>query len=296
MSESIAAAERHDDLTRRTALRIAAAATLTALLLLAPGRAHGQDWRSSAYSRQLNGEETLRVDVEYGAGELRIGKATEGTLYRANLRYDAEIFTPEVRYAENRLRFGMDGRGSVRGRNLDEGLLDLKLSPEVPLNLELAFGAADASIDLGGLRVSRAEIHTGASRTMFSVSSPNTETCELLEIEVGAAKFEARNLGNLNAQRLSLQGGVGEVILDFTGDWQQDLHATVEMGLGTLTLRVPEHLGVRVTKEGLLASFDSEGLTKRGDVYYSENWDRSKYKLSLDLEAALGSIRVEWVD
>lgn len=296
MSERIAAAERQEDVVVRSMLRIAAAATLTALLLLAPGRAFGQDWRSTAYSRQLSGEETLRVDVEYGAGELKVAKAASGTLYRANLRYDAEVFTPEVAYSGNRFRFGMDGRGSIRGRDMDEGLLDLKLSPEVPLDLELAFGAVDATIDLGGLRVRRAEIHTGASRTVLSVSTPNTESCQLMEVEVGAAKFEARNLGNLNAQRLSLQGGVGEVILDFTGTWQQDLHANVEMGLGTLTLRVPKGLGVRVAKDGLLASFDSQGLTKRGDVYYSENWDNAKYKLSLDLEAALGSIRVEWVD
>src|SRR5690606_31772362 len=221
--------QEHVD-ARRTLLRIAIAATATALLLVAPGAVHGQDWRSSAYSRQLSGEETLRVDVEYGAGELKLAKAAPGTLYRANLRYDAEVFTPEVSYRDNRFRFDMDGRGSVRGRNLDEGLLDLKLSPEVPLDLDLAFGAADASIDLGGLRVRKAAIHTGASRTMLSVSSPNAEICGRIEIEVGAAKFEARNLGNLNAQRLALQGGVGEVILDFTGSWKQDLHATVEMG------------------------------------------------------------------
>lgn len=86
------------------------------------------------------------------------------------------------------------------------------------------------------------------------------------------------------------------MILDFTGTWKQDLAASIEMGLGSLTLRLPEGLGVRVEKDGILAAFDSQRLTKRGNVYYSSNWESAKHKLSLDLSAALGSIKVEWVD
>jgi hypothetical protein len=281
---------------RRVAMiRIAIAATITALLLLAPRSARGQDWHETSYARQVSGESDLAVKIEYGAGKLNIAPAAPGTLYRANLRYDADAFTPEVSYANNRLRFGMES-GNVRGRNLKEGRLDLRLSPDVPLELDLAFGATDATVELGGLLVRHVNIQTGASRTVLSVSSPNEEECRMFEVEVGAARFEARNLGNLNAPRLSLQGGVGEVILDFTGSWQQDMNAGVEMGLGTLTLRLPRGLGVRIVKDGLLASFDSQGLTKRGDVYYSENYEDTTYKLSLDLDAALGSIRVEWVD
>lgn len=284
-----------DGEAQRRMLRVVLAATLTLLALMAPRPAMGQDWHTMSYSRQHAGEKSLHAQVEYGAGRLNIAPAASGTLYRANLRYDAETFTPKVGYANGRVKFGMEG-DNIKGRNLKEGLLDVQLSPDVPLELELAFGASDATIELGGLRIRNAEIATGASRTVLSVSSPNREACEALEIEVGAARFEAHQLGNLNARRLSLQGGVGEVILDFTGDWRQDMQATVEMGLGSLTLRVPTGLGVRITKDGLLAAFDSQGLTKRGDVFYSEDWETAAHKLSLDIDAALGSIRVEWVD
>jgi hypothetical protein len=276
-------------------IRIALALTITALALLAPRPARGQDWRTTSYARQVSGEENLRVDVQYGAGKLNIAPAAAGTLYRANLRYDADAFTPKVTYANSRVRFGFESSNG-RGHNLKDGLLDLRLSPDVPVELELAFGAADATIELGGIRIRSAEIQTGASRTVLNVSSPNQELCRLFQVEVGAARFEARGLGNLNAQRFSLKGGVGEVTLDFTGDWKQDLNASVEMGLGSLTLRVPTGLGVRISKNGMLASFDSQGLTKRGDVYYSEDWENADHKLSLELDASLGSIKVEWVD
>lgn len=279
----------------RTAVKIAIALTITAVALLSPLPLIGQDWHTTSFSRQVSGEEHVRVDVEYGAGRLSLAPGSAGTLYRANLRYDAEAFKPRVTYSGSRLRIGMEGN-NVRGRNLKEGHLDLRLSPNVPLDLELAFGAADATLELGGLRIRSAEVHTGASRTVLNVSTPNPEECRLLELEVGAAQFEALGLGNLNTREVTFQGGVGEVTLDFTGEWRRDMTANVEMGLGALILRFPRDLGVRVTRSGMLASFDSQRLTKRGDVYYSENWDDAQYKLTLNVEAALGSIRVEWVD
>jgi hypothetical protein len=86
------------------------------------------------------------------------------------------------------------------------------------------------------------------------------------------------------------------VLLDFTGEWRADMHADVQMGLGALTLRVPRGLGLRVQKKGFLASFDSQELIKRGDAYFSENWDEADQKLTVDLQAALGSIKVVWVN
>lgn len=278
--------------TRRLGLLAA-----SAFVLHACGEANAQeDWRTLNNSRQSDGEDMLRVAVEYGAGTLSIGSGEAGMLYNARVHYDAEMFRPVVTYADRRLRLGVEGGGGRGGRSIRAGELDLKLSPEVPVELELKFGAADAKLDLGGLRVRRLDIQTGASRTMLSVPEPNLEVCRFAQIQVGAARFEGTGLGNLNAEHLSVQGGVGEVTLDFTGAWASGMTANIEMGLGSLTLRMPRGLGVRVTRVGRLASFDSEGLTKRGDSYYSATWDAGDENLSLDIKAALGSIRVVWVD
>lgn len=279
---------------RKSVGRIATVAATLAIASAAPAAA--QDWHTVTYSRAAGSENTLRVDVEYGAGTLRLGPAPAGQLYRASVRYDADAFQPRVAFSGNRLRVRLEGQENIRGRNLRESLLDLKLSPDVPVDLRVAFGAADAAIDLGGIRIRNGHIQTGASRTLLNVTSPNAEECERFEIEVGAAKFEGTRLANLNARRFTLRGGVGEVILDFTGEWKRDMSAKVEMGLGSLTVRLPRGLGVRVTKGGLLAPFDAQELIKRGDTYYSENFERAEHKLDLDIGAALGSIRVEWVD
>jgi hypothetical protein len=162
--------------------------------------------------------------------------------------------------------------------------------------LSLKFGAAEANLELGGLRIREASISTGASQTLLTFSQPNPEVCESLVLEVGAAQFRATGLANLNAERLRVSGGVGEVTLDFTGEWRTDLAADIEMGLGALTLRVPRGVGVRVHKGGLLAGFDSEGLIKRGDAYFSEDWEDADRRLTVNVDAALGSIRMAWVE
>src|SRR5690606_9877859 len=192
-----------------------------------------QDWRTVTSTRQIGDENLLRVDVEYGAGRLVIGTAPNGTLYRSRLRYGRNLFEPRTSYRNGALRIGVE-TGRIRGRNIEAGLLDLALTRDVPLELELRFGAADAELELGGLRIRSARISTGASRTELRVSAPNAETCRSLRLEVGAAKFTAIGLGNLNAERLTLEGGVGEVTLDFTGEWRADMTADISMGLGAL--------------------------------------------------------------
>jgi hypothetical protein len=270
--------------------------TLLAVLALAlPASAAAQDWRTVTYLRQTAGEDRLRVEVEYGAGHFQVEPAGPETLYRANLRYDAEVFRPVSSYRSGQLRIGVDG-GNIRGRNLKSGHLQLRLGPTVPLDLILRFGATEADLELGGLRIHSARISTGASKTNLRVSQPNPDVCRFIELEVGAAQFSATGLANLHAERLELSGGVGEVVLDFTGDWRTDMTADINMGLGTLTLRVPRGVGVRVHKEGLFAGFDSQGLVKRGDVYFSEDWEGAEHKLNVNLDAALGSIRMAWVD
>jgi hypothetical protein len=44
-----------------------------------------------------------------------------------------------------------------------------------------------------------------------------------------------------------------------------------------------------------LAGLDLDGFTKRGSTYVSANYDRSPVKVRVDVNAAFGSIGVDWV-
>lgn len=276
----------------RKALYIAAVTVAVAPALLA-----GQSWRTVTMSHQIEENSEIRVFVEYGAGHLKIGAADGGVLYRMNLRYDEDIFEPVSDFSGDRLHLGVEsiGRGFNIGRNKQSGELDLEFARGIPMDMDLEFGAVRADIDFGGLALTDLDLSTGASQSTIDISEPNSVGMSTARFEIGAAEFEARHLGNLNAERIEVDAGVGQVTLWLNGRWQRDASVSIDMGLGALELRVPEGLGLRLRKEGFLVSLDSEGLVKRGDWYYSLDYEDADRKVTVDLDAAFGSVKVVWV-
>lgn len=281
-------------------VRTAAALALVAGAVLAAGEAHGQSWRTVNSSRQLQDREPLAVQIEYGAGELRLAPSEGALLYAMEMRYDEEQFAPVARYDAGRrsLKLGMESRqGGGNVRNVRGGSrADIQLSREVPLALDLDFGAGDAEIDLGGVALQRLDLSTGASKTTVRFGERNPVAAERIEINAGAAELRVYGLGNTRANRLRFQGGIGSTLLDFSGPWDRSATASVQMGMGSLVLRLPRELGVRVQKSSFLTSFDAAGLVKRDGGYYSRNWETAAHQLTIDLDAAFGSIDIQWVD
>jgi N-terminal domain of toast_rack, DUF2154 len=269
------------------------------LLVAAPWReASSQSWRTVESARQLRDSAQHRVRVQYGAGRIDVGATNAPVLYSMTLRYDEATTTPIHRYdaSARTLTLGVDDESSHFSRNMGDkakGEMRLALSRAVPMDLALELGATKASLDLGGLSLLALHLESGASETLLDFSTPNQTRMRALEIDVGAASFEARNLGNANAASVHVAGGVGSVELDFGGQWSQDMAVDADLALGKLTLHVPRDVGVRVEVEKFLASFNQQGLEKRGDAYYSENWDRAKYHLRLRAQTTFGGIELD---
>jgi len=268
-----------------------------ALLAGTPQMGTAQSWRTVTMSRQLSGESDMQVRIRYGAGRLNINSTESGALYRMELRYDEDTFEPVATYDDDRLELGVK---SIRNRinwpkSRDSGEMNLTLARNVPMDLDLEFGAVRAEVDLGGLQMTRLELTTGASESRIDISEPNLILMSRADFEVGAADFHVRSLGNLNAEIINVDAGVGNVVLDFRGRWQRDADVSVDLGLGALELRFPEGLGVQVIKNTFLTSLDSEGLIKRGDSFYSMDWEEAEYRVTVTVDAAFGSIDVVWI-
>jgi hypothetical protein len=271
--------------------RSIALAVLT--LALAPWSVQAQDWRTVTSFRQLADETRLDVSVKYGVGKLIVEPGARGELYRVGIRYDSELFDPLTEYRSGRLTVGVEGTGrSMRMRNQEAGELKLALSPDIPLELGLSFGAVEAEMELGGLQLSRIKVETGASDSRLRFSSPNVRDCDRIDLSMGAAAFRAIGLGNANCRVLKAEGGVGDMTLDFSGEWRRDLSADVTMALGSVTLAVPSDVGVVVRRSTFLSGFSASGFTRRGRDHYSDNWDTASRKLTVELQGAFGSVTV----
>jgi len=274
------------------AARLAASAT-AALLLATPLSA--QSWRTLDVARQLHDSGTYTVTVQYGAGRLALHATESPLLYDMRLRYDAERTEPVHSFSpgSRTIRLGVR-KQHVRLRD-DENPAELQvdLADRVPLDLSLELGAVEADLDLSRLRLNDLQVESGASEATLRFDSPNPEQMRSMRLDVGAASLKAVRLANANTRNIQVNAGVGTVDLDLGGDWRQDIALNVEVAVGGVRVHVPSDVGVRVEMRKVLASFEHDGLVKRGGAYFSDNWDSAPYKLSIRTGTTLGKFELD---
>lgn len=281
----------HLHLSRPAARRARDAAL--ALALLAPA-AGAQELRTVEFARQLRDTLPLAVRVDYSTGKIVVHGAEQPLLYQMQLAYDPRRAEPVYRYepASRTLHVG-----ARRGDGEDAGSaaapeLRLDLARSVPVDLALEMGAAEADLDLGGMRLRRVAIASGASGAMLHFDTPNQIPMERLELDVGAAAVRARGLANSRAREMRVKVGIGGADLDFGGEWTADMELDIELALGRATLRVPGDVGVRVETRRMLGAFDDTGFVERDGAYYSANWDTAPRKLRVRSRMMLGKLEV----
>jgi hypothetical protein len=272
------------------------------LLLLFGTTAEAQSLRPFTTFRQMHGETRLSARLEYAAGSLVVAPGQPGELYRMDLSYDEDRFVPVSDFdaASGEVVLGLRslGQGGIRVASRKQLLqiARVSLSPRVDLALDLNLGAAEARVELGGLRVSSLDLKTGASKTVISFSRPNATRCRRATFGAGAAEISVLGLGNSRCDEIEFEGGVGSVTLDFGGTWSSSARVVVNMAVGELTLRLPRQVGVRIAMDKFLSSFEPAGLVRQGDEFVSENYDRAARYLDLEITTAVGGVGVEWLD
>jgi hypothetical protein len=131
----------------------------------------------------------------------------------------------------------------------------------------------------------------GNTRNEWNLSLNDTVPMDLkIECGVGKSNFE---LGGLALNGLDVQTGVGETTLDLIGDWKRDLHANVKGGIGQVTLRLPDKIGVRVQVQKAIGSIQATGLRKENDSYVNDAFGKSQITLHLHIQTGIGEIRLE---
>ncbi len=255
-------------------------------------------WRSLDVSRQLHDSVPQRIKVQYGAGRVDVRGTDAALLYGMHLRYDELRAVPVHRYdaEQHSSVLGLESRSTnsrvSSGPRTETGELRLLLPRAVPLDLDLEFGGAEAMLELGGLSLQSVHMECGATDATLGFTTPNRAHMRELNVDVGAASFTALHLGNANADQIRIRGGMGTVDLDFSGTWQRDLTVLTRIGIGTMTLRVPDDVGVRLEIQRVAAGFDHEGMVKRDDAWYSTNWDTATRKMRIRAETVFGALEL----
>jgi len=264
---------------------------------LAASTAAAQSWRTLDVARQLKDSSAASVQIVYGTGKIGVRATSNPLLYHMQLRYDATRALPRHAFdtTARKLQIGVQ-KSDVRftGRSeREDAHLQLELSRSAPLDLDMDLGAVESDLDLTGLRVSRLRVESGASDGKLRFDSLNAARMSMLEISLGAASFRGDRLANANARDIRVDAGVGNVELDMGGEWTQDIELRVDVTLGVVTIHVPSDVGVRVSLQKTLASFDHESLVERDGAWVSRNWDSAPHKLRVTAKTVFGKLAID---
>jgi len=131
----------------------------------------------------------------------------------------------------------------------------------------------------------------GPRHYQWNLHFNNKVPLELI-VNLGAGKAEL-TLGSLALRNLDLNMGVGEAVVDLTGDWKNDLEAHIKGGVGKATVRLPRDVGVEVHAKGGIGEIRAGELRKADGAYVNEAYGKSPVTLRINVETGIGEINLE---
>jgi hypothetical protein len=230
------------------------------------------DLQTETQTVELSDADSVDVEIQMGAGNLEVsGGASE--LLEATFTYNVEELNPQATYSNGRLEIkDSDVDESIRSLfDLDEyrNEWDLRLNDATPMEMNINLGAGRSNLDLSTLALTSLTMDGGAGEIVLDLS-------------------DSQSLG-----RLDFRIGVGNSTIDLTGEWQDDLDARIEGGLGQLNLRLPSDVGVSVQVNTGIGAVEATGLTQNGDTYTNDAFGVSDVTLHIDVEGGVGQINLD---
>jgi hypothetical protein len=187
-----------------------------------------------------------------GAGELTVGGGAND-LMEANFTYNVERWQPEVSYEVN----GNQGNLTVRQPEAREiGRLpgeyryewEINFREDVALDMRVALGAGQSTLDLGELSLTAFDLDAGAGECTLDLTGDWERDLEA-DISAGVGRLDIQLPENAGA-RVTVSGGLGQVnaaglqrdgdayVNDAYGTSDVTLTIDIEGGVGEVDLSV----------------------------------------------------------
>lgn len=275
----------------------------TVLVLLLSGTVLSRDYEQEKKIIPSEGAQRVNLDLSFGVGHLTIAPGSNADIAVIDIDRDIsrvrETFDYETRGGTSYVTLESRPRKSIHNLDSERNEWDVVLSNRYPTEARFELGACEADIELGGVPLTELSIETGASATRLSFSEPNPKRMRELRVEAGAASVKLLNLGNARFDFMKFEGGAGSFNLDFRGQYEGECEVSVEVGVSSADIILPEGVAVRIEtdEDNWFSSVDIQKrkLSRVEDgVYESKDYEEAKDRILLRIEVGLGSVDVRW--
>jgi CubicO group peptidase (beta-lactamase class C family) len=229
---------------------------IVAILLAVTGCGGGAkvgELQTESQSVELAGAESVRVEINLGAGELEVAGGAQ-KLLEADFAYNVAELKPEVEYTDGTLVVQQpDVEGGIAPfRDLDDyrNEWNLRLYDDVPMDLIVNVGAGTSDLQLTGLSLTTLGINMGAGESTVDLSGDWASDLDVT-INGGAGTLTVRLPGNVGA-RVKVEAGLGKINAPgltkeenaYTnhayGVSEVTLQADIKAGVGEISLEVEQ--------------------------------------------------------
>jgi hypothetical protein len=216
----------------------------------------------------------VELNLEFLAGEIKLSPGAAfgsgGYLASGSATFNVPDFEPQVEAngSSYTLRSGdLKDKGIPNFQEDVKNEWDLKLA-DTPMSLSIQAGAYDGSFELGGLSLEKLAISEIGSDLTGTFSEPNHVEMSSFTFSTGGSSVELKGLANANFEQMTFDSGAGDYTLSFDGDLKHDASVTIDSGVSTVNIIVPQGVDAQVTFEGGLTSINMEGgWDQNGEIY-----------------------------
>lgn len=197
---------------------------------------------------QLGAAESVELELDMGAGELVLYGGADD-LMEGYFRYNVERWQPEIDYYISDRKGILEiqqGKSSGIPVGNTRNKWDISLSNDVPIDINIDFGAGKGKLDFRGLKLKSLDIEMGVGSLKVDLSDEWTQNLDVdieggigsatvyLPEDIGVRVNVEKGIGSVNARGLTKSGHF--YTNDAYGKTDVSIELNIEAGIGSIDL------------------------------------------------------------
>jgi len=271
---------------------------LMAALVLSALQVTAQEFQSIDRKIDVPQNKTLKITIQIDAGELFVEKYNRSAQVRIIGQINKKFDDLEIDFNKrpNELSVFLDHDKWLKSTKEDlSSSIKVYLPDDITIELTSEIKAGKIDFHIGGLSLKNFDLRTTAGEVEVDFDKANRIVMEFLEINVKIGSAKLQHLGNARFEDGRINGGIGELEIDFRGKGSNSAHADIDLDMGTTKVILPQDMGIKLrsTTFGFLTNRNiSHRFEKRGRYYFSRNYDKQTRTLSLVIHSGIGELDV----
>lgn len=220
---------------------------------------------------------TAYTNIKFPAGTLNINPSEKHKFFSSDFHSCNEFREPQIDFIEdgNKANLRITAQEEQQGFEFDDSdasscTWNLCFNKKVENEITIAMIAGLGNIDLSECNI------------------------KSFDFKMTAGELNL-NLKNTSVPYINFRAAAGEVEMDLTGKWKNDLRANIKGGVGEITIKVPDDVGVKIEISGILGEVNVPSFKKKHKTYVNDMYGKTSETLYLDIFGGIGEVNIETI-